>query len=85
MLIPPGTINNEGLASQINRSRYIGPAIGDGTGFTGIALNGRKGRRVGCVSIGDGSEVGVWDMDEQEEDEDEEEGEEGEGQEDESM
>ena len=37
-----------------------------------IALNGRKGRRVGCISMGDGREVEVLDLDE---DEDEDEGE----------
>ena len=39
----------------------------------GIALNGRKGRRVGCVSLGDGRTVEVLDMEENEDDEDEEE------------
>lgn len=38
-----------------------------------IALNGRKGRRVGCVSMGDGREVEVLDMDEDEDDDEEEE------------
>ena len=42
----------------------------------GIALNGRKGRRVGCVSLGDGKTVEVLDMEENEDDEDEGEGEE---------
>ena len=28
-----------------------------------IALNGRKGRRIGCVCIGDGREIEVLDMD----------------------
>lgn len=44
-----------------------------------MALNGRKGRRVGCVMVGQ-EEVGVWDMDvdEDEEEEEEEEGEMGE-------
>lgn len=41
-----------------------------------LALNGRKGRRVGCVAMGDGKEVEVLDMDE---DEDEDEGGEEEG------
>lgn len=39
-----------------------------------IALNGRKGRRVGCIIMGDGREVEVLDMDEDEGDEDGEEG-----------
>ncbi|RXK35659.1 hypothetical protein M231_07089 [Tremella mesenterica] len=39
-----------------------------------LALNGRQGRRVGCVSMGDGRIVQVFDMDEDEgEDEEEEE------------
>lgn len=38
-----------------------------------IALNGRKGRRVGCISMGDGREVEVLDMDEDEDEEEEEE------------
>lgn len=42
-----------------------------------IALNGRPGRRVGCVIMGDGKEVEVLDMDQDEDaEEDDEEGEE---------
>jgi len=35
-----------------------------------LALNGRKGRRVGCVSMGDGRELEILDMDEDEGQED---------------
>jgi hypothetical protein len=38
-----------------------------------MALNGRKGRRVGCISMGDGKEVEVLDMDEDEDRDDDEE------------
>lgn len=70
----------------IRRSRYLGPNMitPEGEillGYVGLALNGRKGRRVGCV-IGtrEGGEVEVWDMegdeDEDEDEEDEENGDE---------
>ena len=50
-------------------------------GRASIALNGRKGRRVGCVMMEDGKEVEVLDMeaDDGEEEEEEEEAEEAEG------
>jgi hypothetical protein len=32
-----------------------------------IALNGRKGRRVGCIAMASGREVEVFDMDEDDE------------------
>lgn len=37
-----------------------------------LALNGRKGRRVGCILMGDGTQVEVLDMEEDEDAPDEE-------------
>ena len=51
-------------------------------GIVSLAMNGRLGRRVGCVSLG--SDIIVYDMDENEDDE-EEEDEDGEEDEDEGM
>lgn len=33
-----------------------------------LALNGRKGRRVGCVMVGEGREIQVLDLEEDEDD-----------------
>ncbi|WVW86265.1 hypothetical protein I302_108307 [Kwoniella bestiolae CBS 10118] len=60
----------------ISRSRYLGPTPQfddtlNGVGKAEIALNGRKGRRLGCILYEDGREVQVWDLD-VDEDEDEE-------------
>ena len=46
-----------------------------------IALNGRKGRRVGCVMVRGKKEIGVWDMevDEGDAEEDDGQGDDGDG------
>jgi hypothetical protein len=71
-----------------HRSRYLGTTPSDvGGGHTiGLAMNGRKGRRVGCVmGAKEGAEVEVWDMDGDEGDDDEDDAESDERGEDESM
>ncbi|OCF41363.1 hypothetical protein I317_04844 [Kwoniella heveanensis CBS 569] len=50
-----------------------------------LALNGRKGRRLGCVIQEEGTEIQVWDLDVNEDDDDEGEEEEEDGEEDEDM
>jgi anaphase-promoting complex subunit 4 len=70
----------------IHRARYLTSEGGEGP--VALALNGKKGRRVGCVMNGQEGEVEVWDMEDDEGDEEEEGDEEGleeEGKEDESM
>ncbi|WWC94956.1 hypothetical protein V866_001808 [Kwoniella sp. B9012] len=66
----------------MSRSRYLGPTP-QSDDILGrdpeIALNGRKGRRLGCILYEDGKEVQVWDLDVDEDDEEEEEGEEMDG------
>jgi hypothetical protein len=57
----------------IHRCRPL-PTLPVPGGKISLALNGRKGRRVGCVSMGEGKQVEVFDM---EEDEDAQEGGEG--------
>jgi hypothetical protein len=47
----------------------------DDTLKVSIAMNGKKGRRVGCVMFCGAEEVGIWDMEMDEGDEVEEEGE----------
>nr|XP_019010398.1 uncharacterized protein I206_04867 [Kwoniella pini CBS 10737]OCF49179.1 hypothetical protein I206_04867 [Kwoniella pini CBS 10737] len=76
------------LPIPISRSRYLGvtPQFDTSLDHTkvAIALNGRTGRRLGCVAFEDGRSLQVWDLDvdEDEEDEDEqEEQEDGEGEE----
>ncbi|WWC91790.1 uncharacterized protein L201_006737 [Kwoniella dendrophila CBS 6074] len=70
----------------ITRSRYLGPTPmieeSDKKGKVEIALNGRKGRRLGCVLFEDGKEVQVWDLDIDEDEDEDEEGEEDGGMED---
>ncbi|OCF61367.1 hypothetical protein L486_01015 [Kwoniella mangroviensis CBS 10435] len=66
----------------IGRSRYLGPTPQSDDILerdSEIALNGRKGRRLGCILYEDGKEVQVWDLDVDEDDEEEEEGEEMDG------
>ncbi|WRT70155.1 uncharacterized protein IL334_007149 [Kwoniella shivajii] len=60
-------------AIPINRSRYLGPTpqYEEQEGKAEIALNGRKGRRLGCVLDEGGKEVSVWDLDVDEDEEDE--------------
>lgn len=54
----------------IHRSRYLTSEGGEGP--VALALNGKKGRRVGCVMNGQEGEVEVWDMEDDEGDEEEE-------------
>lgn len=68
--------SQQGPELWIRRARFISPLAaqaGTATGeeVIGLALNGRKGRRVGCVCTGDGTEVAVWDMEADEDDEEE--------------
>jgi hypothetical protein len=55
------------------RYHYLKTVMDSGSEIASIALNGRKGRRVGCVLMEDGREVEVLDMEEGEDDEEEEE------------
>lgn len=49
---------------NINRSRALSLSTrANEAEVIGLAVNGSKGRRVGCVNIGDGTEIKVWDMD----------------------
>lgn len=70
------------ISDTAPKFHYLKTVTSAEEGKASIALNGRKGRRVGCVMMEDGKEVEVLDMegDEgEEEEEEEEEGEEEEG------
>ncbi|KAH8120371.1 anaphase-promoting complex, cyclosome, subunit 4-domain-containing protein [Phellopilus nigrolimitatus] len=59
------------VCGRAGREQNEGPGAGTRTGTATLAVNGRVGRRVGCVLDGEGNELEMFDM---EGDEEEEEG-----------